>query len=430
MTTKITLWTGWTAARVTGWLLLCAMASAQAPSLNDYQDRLTTTAGKITRNGEVNVADYGAVADCQFITDATIGAGSRNLSSASNPFVAGDVGKSIAVADAGDSGTNLVTTIAAFTDAGHVVLSEAASSNAGGKMTQWGTDDTLAINNAIAALTAGGTVRLGPGYYLVGSINLTDVDSVSLVGAGWGINAPNHGTVLVPKDGNDPVLDLTASGGVKIENLQIGATRSPVTGRVGILLAPAVGNNPATLITLEHVYITGSWSSSALYVYGVGDSSIWDSCFWNFNANKYPMYFGRDNIDNVVSRYQTIATGSVGCGNWHIAKFEAHNFRANGSSIGSAIRMRGVGAMNFQAGLIDSSSVNGVISAEQSTDGTPCFRHAYTMCTFYTEGDTPPVHGINVPSGSYNSVTFINPSFTVTGSMVSGSINYVGFSTP
>ncbi len=536
MTTKLRLWTGW--ARAGGWLLLCAMAGAQPPSLIHHQGRLATTAGtplttaqtvyfsiwkggaataagsgadsrlyrehttitpdasgvfehmvgsgtvefssittamfdtaepiflqtavgsvdnvllprarvtsvgyafvagqalyasdagKIARNGEVNVAATGAVADCQFITDATISAGSRNLSSASNPFVAGDVGKSIVVANAGGSSANLVTTIAAFTDADHVILSDAASTSAGGKMAQWGTDNTAPINNAIATLTAGGTVRLGTGYYLVSSVNLTAVNSVNLVGAGWGINATDHGTVLVPKDGHYPVLDLTESGGVKIENVQIGTSRSPVMGRVGILAAQSAGNARSSLITLEHVFITGSWEASALYVYGVGDSSIWDSCFWNFNDDKYPMYFGRDNIDNVASRYQTIATGSVGCGNWHVSKFEAHNFTANGSSTGSAIRMRGAGAMNFEAGLIDSSSVNGNISAEQSTDGAACFRHVYTMCTFYTEGNTKPVHSINVPSGTYNSVTIINPSFTTSGPFVSGSINYVGFSTP
>ena len=92
--------------------------------------------------------------------------------------------------------------------------------------------------------------------------------------------------------------------------------------------------------------------------------------------------------------------------------------------------MRGAGAMNFSAGLIDSSSVNGNILAEVSTDGTPCFRHVYTMCTFYTEGDTAPVHSINVPTGTYNSVTIINPSMGATGSLVKGSINYLGFSTP
>ena len=402
------------------------------PARFDYSTMITDNSGlgRSHLMGVHDVKDFGAVADCQFIINATISAGSHILSSGSNPFVAEDVGKSIVVGNAGGSSANLVTTIAAFTDSGHVVLSDAASTNANSTMVQWGTDNTLAINNAIAGLTAGGTVWLGPGYYLVDSINLTDADSVNFVGAGWGNNAPNRGTVLVPMTGNYPVLDLTASGGTKIENLKIGTTRSPVTGRVGILLAPAAGNNWAHLITLGHVFITGSWSSSALYVYGVGDSSIWDCNFWNFVDSKYPMYFGCDNIDNVASRYQTIVTGSVLCGNWHISKFEAHNFRAHGPSTGSAIRMRGAGVMNFEAGLIDSSSVNGNISAEVSSNGTPCFRHVYTMCNFYTEGDTKPVHSINVPSGTYDRVTFINPSFTTSGAAVSGSITYEGFSTP
>jgi len=259
---------------------------------------------------------------------------------------------------------------------------------------------------------------------------MTDADSVNLVGAAWGINGPDRGTVLIPIDGNFPVLDLTGSGGVKIENVQIGATRSPVTGRAGILSAQIAGDAGSSLITLERVFITGRWSSAALYVYGIGDSSIWDCAFWNFNDSKYPMYFGRDNIDNVASRYQTIATGGVPCGNWYIAKFEAHNFRAQGPSTGSAIRMRGVGAMNFMAGLIDSSSVNGNISAEVSNNGTPSGHTTFTGCTFYTEGDTKPVHSINVPSGTFIGVTIIHPRFTTSGSIVNGSITYESFQTP
>ena len=149
--------------------------------------------------------------------------------------------------------------------------------------------------------------------------------------------------------------------------------------------------------------------------------------FWNFNDSKYPMYFGRDNIDNVQSRYRTLESRSLGCGNWHIAKFEAHNFTPKGSSTGSAIRMRGAGAMNFSAGLIDSSSVNGNVSAELSSNGTPSGHTTFTGCTFYTEGDTMPVHSINVPSGTFVGVTIIHPRFTTSGSIVNGSITYENF---
>ena len=399
------------------------------PGFADGIDDTGGGAGSLT--GFHDVKDFGAVADCQFINSTTINAGSQMLSTASNRFVAGDVGKTIVVANAGVSGANLVTTIADFVDGGEVVLSDAASSNAGATMVQWGTDNTVPINNAIAGLTTGGTVWLGPGYFMVSSINLTDADSVNLVGAAWGINGPDRGTVLIPIDGDYPVLDLTGSGGVKIENVQIGATRSPVTGRAGILSAQIANDAGSSLITLERVFITGSWETAALYVYGIGDSSLWDCAFWNFNDSKYAMYFGRDNIDNVTSRYQTIATGSVNCGNWYNSKFEAHNFTARGSSTGSAIRLRGVGAMYFMAGLIDSSSVNGNISAEVSTNGTPSGHAIFLGCTFYTEGDTRPVHSINVPSGSFLGVTIIHPRFTTSGSIVNGSITYEdSFSTP
>ncbi len=397
-----------------------------------FSDGIDDTLGSGSElTGVHDVRNFGAVADGRFITSASISAGSQDLFSSSSSFVAGDVGKVIVVANAGVSGTNLVSTISGFVSASHVRLVNAASSNAVGATAQWGTDNTQAINAAISGLTAGGTVWLGPGYFLVSSINVTDFDSINLVGAAWGINGPDRGTVLVPINGSYPVLDLTGSGGVKIENLQIGTTRSPVTGRAGILSAQIAGDGGSSLITLERVFITGSWSSAALYVFGIGDSSIFDCSFWNYNDSKYPMYFGRDNIDNITSRYQTVATGSVPCGNWYIAKFEAHNFRPQGPSTGSAIRLRGVGAMHFVAGLIDSSSIHGNISAEVSSNGTPSGHTTFTGCTFYTEGDTRPVHSINVLGGTFEGVTIIHPRFTTSGSIVNGSITYEDyFSSP
>jgi hypothetical protein len=45
------------------------------------------------------------------------------------------------------------------------------------------------------------------------------------------------------------------------------------------------------------------------------------------------------------------------------------------------------------------------------------------------EGDAPPVNSINVPDEILNSVTFIHPSFTTSGSFVNELINHVGLST-
>ncbi|NQY92392.1 MAG: hypothetical protein HRT46_12165, partial [Deltaproteobacteria bacterium] len=233
----------------------CAQQTERAPGV------------EASLTGVHDVSEFGAVADCRFLENAEITAGSRILSAPSNPFSAADIGKTIVVAHAGASGASLVTTIADCTEPGQVILSDAASSEANTTKVHWGTDNTKAINDAIAGLTAGGVVWLGPGNYLVSSINLTAVHSISFVGASWGINAPDEGTVLVPMNGDFPVLDLTGSGGVKVENLQIGTTRSAVTGRVGILAAQTPGN-ASSLVTLEHVFITGSWSSSALYVHG------------------------------------------------------------------------------------------------------------------------------------------------------------------
>lgn len=103
--------------------------------------------------------DYGAVGDGQKVTaTVSIGSGSKNLSATTNLWVSGDVGKYIVVPDAatidgnGSSPTsnpsgNLGGTIVTFTDAQHVVLSDAATRALSGafKSIEWGTDDSSAF---------------------------------------------------------------------------------------------------------------------------------------------------------------------------------------------------------------------------------------------------------------------------------------------
>jgi len=80
-------------------------------------------------------------------------ASSAVLTSASNPFVCTDVGKSIIVAKAGGSSgfAPLSATISSFQSAGQVTLSATATLAVSGAGAIYGTDDTTAIQNAVNA---------------------------------------------------------------------------------------------------------------------------------------------------------------------------------------------------------------------------------------------------------------------------------------
>lgn len=71
------------------------------------------------------------------ITDGAITASNAVLLSASNPFLAGDVGRSIIVRGAGASGADLVTTIQTFTNSGSVTLAANATTTVSGASVIW-----------------------------------------------------------------------------------------------------------------------------------------------------------------------------------------------------------------------------------------------------------------------------------------------------
>lgn len=132
------------------------------------------------------IDDYTVVGDGKRVFDGTIDVSSSDttLTSASNPFVSGDVGKSICVKGAGASGADLITTIASYNSGGSVELSNAASTDVGGAQpdaeVSWGTDDTSQLQ---AVLDAGEPVYLPQGIYIITS-ELQVSDGSKLIGAG------------------------------------------------------------------------------------------------------------------------------------------------------------------------------------------------------------------------------------------------------
>lgn len=120
---------------------------------------------------QFSIQAYGAVGDGQIVADGAMTTGAFGTTLActtSTPFKVTDIGKAILVKGAGPSGvTCLVTTIAGFTDSGHVILSGAASTNVTGALVCWATDDTVAIQAAINAATAYAQATGGYGEVVV-----------------------------------------------------------------------------------------------------------------------------------------------------------------------------------------------------------------------------------------------------------------------
>lgn len=71
------------------------------------------------------------------VADGAITVGLFALTSASNPFVPGDVGQTIVVEGAGAAGVSLITTIAAYVNAGQVTLAAAAGTTVTGAKLWW-----------------------------------------------------------------------------------------------------------------------------------------------------------------------------------------------------------------------------------------------------------------------------------------------------
>lgn len=131
--------------------------------------------------GWVSVSEHGAVADAKVVRDAAMTSGSAVLTSATAAFTSADVGKAVSINGVGGGGGILLTIITAFTNSTTVTLAVPASTTATGQYCAFGTDNTVPVQNAIAAATS--TVFIPEGNYLfAGSIGALPV-SVSLVGA-------------------------------------------------------------------------------------------------------------------------------------------------------------------------------------------------------------------------------------------------------
>jgi hypothetical protein len=139
-----------------------------APAIGNVPAATSTTAsawvGAVNAGAWVfDVRAYGAVGNGKVVIDGAMTSGSAVLAcTTSTPFTAGDVGKAIMFKGAGAAvPTTLVTTIASFTDSGHITLTANATTTISSATVMWATDDTAAVQSAINAAVTYAQARSG-----------------------------------------------------------------------------------------------------------------------------------------------------------------------------------------------------------------------------------------------------------------------------
>ncbi|WP_129112334.1 glycosyl hydrolase family 28-related protein [Burkholderia pseudomallei] len=144
-------------------------------------------AGKLGER--ISVKDFGALGDGINRFDGAITSGSAVLTSASGTFSSSDIGKPIIVSGAASAGLPLVTTIASVSSATSATLSANASTTVSGASYVYGTDDTSAINAAVASIRlTGGIIYFPRGTYMQTSTITENNQYVMFLGDGGAID--------------------------------------------------------------------------------------------------------------------------------------------------------------------------------------------------------------------------------------------------
>lgn len=195
-------------------------------------DDLPTGGAKINANfkelydrslSAINVKSaHGAKGDGVYFINGSVTGTSLTCSDAD--FTADDVGKIISITGAGSGGGTHVTTIAAYVSGTGVTLADAAPTSGGNRFFVYGTDDTDAIQSALAAagLAGGGDIVFDDGIYIVnGPLKDTAESNAQLILPK--INTPTFG-ITVRMRGNTPPLTTwgSNSGAILMSTLTTG----------------------------------------------------------------------------------------------------------------------------------------------------------------------------------------------------------------
>lgn len=230
----------------------------------------------------VNVKLYGAKGDGRAVTHAVAKAGNATLADTlDSPWTASDIGKTIVIYSATFS-PGLLTTIQSFTDPAHIVLAEAPASSATLNAV-WGSDDTLAIQTAVAAIPKAGpnndlsVLYFPAGIYLTGeAITFSNASGLRVRGDGAGSAASlgTYNTVHGQPGGGTSLVWIGPAGGVIGCS---GKTGSPPAGLADATTNCTAAENYMMKLSgqflLEDLNLQGSRRASHLLLVGGGDAS-------------------------------------------------------------------------------------------------------------------------------------------------------------
>jgi hypothetical protein len=290
-----------------------------------FVDFLSTLSGAVNRTlrsklGDfVSVKDFGALGDGIRFTDGAITSGTDDFVSASSVFVAGDVGKTIVIEGAGAAGVQLITTITARVSSTAVTLAANASTTVSSADGSYATDDTAAIN---AALAVGGCLYFPKGIYQIsdrllvtqnntfirmeggvtvqgdpwtypgsqspfGAFFLITGDNCSIVGGGMG-------QTLIQIQGGSQAIGvcfLHCAGGY-LANLTLdgdkinGAAISDDTFQAGVFVLNETGSNPDDTFSNAIIYDVEcrNWLQYGAQTYGILSRTTFQDCWFHSNG--------------------------------------------------------------------------------------------------------------------------------------------------
>ena len=288
----------------------------------------------------------------------------------------------------------LETTIT-FVNSTTVTMGATSAVTGTGRNVLYGTNNKTAINNAIdAAQTAGGGTVLVPCLpFMAIDIDLTHRNGIWFKGVVWGVNdvtinkGIGRGSVLLPiQSSSQPFLDCTGSTQLRVSDLQIGCSNSPVDKTYAILVADS-DSKAGDCYEFRNLFVVGKWSATPIYDFGAAIDAR--HCrFWNYRGttSTYATMLTRDNTFTAVSAYRTISTGT-GNPNSTFEDCEFHNFTGLATPNG-AVYCGGALFPSFKHCLFDSST---------TTKGTIEFNVANSThniislydCTLYSESTGP-----------------------------------------
>jgi len=184
--------------------------------------------------GEWDVRKGGVIGDAREVSDANITTGTNTLTSATAAFTSSDVGKSVAVFNAGATTTSLFSTISGVTGGTTATLADNAGTTVSGVTCQIGTDSTAKMHSIIDAVhsAGGGFIKAVGKFFTEDGIQLRasnvvyDFSGATFMGNGVGIADSNdltkqHTNIIGLGGTFSPIGDTISAGSTNYNALYV-----------------------------------------------------------------------------------------------------------------------------------------------------------------------------------------------------------------